>query len=248
MLLHKKRPLSFSIFGRLRKAVTILLTTSSDNNDSTEIKSIPTSNFKIERLLIEEYKFRGNCLIQLLHDFTGTFNLYFVLLGISISGLGVTYQFIGNIRIYLEQIIVIVLIVLGIANFLFFVRFISLVNIYLRNKTCMNIIREYYIKHFQNELPDIRTAFRLSMDYSASYKFRFILYSVLAIVDGVCFAGAAFLSVELWLHINNGSLLPLPSDVRPYIIALVVSIVVLLFHVLFSRLTLHEYGKKNLEI
>jgi hypothetical protein len=235
----QKRSLIFRILSKLTKATTSP-NQSQDNSISKEVKNDTVGNYNIEKLLIEEFRYRGNYSLQIVQAFTNSFNLYFVLLGISVSGLGITFQLIGKTQSFLEPLILLMFIIFGIANFLFFVWFITLVNVYIRNKTCMNMIREHYIKKNQNQISDINYSLQFSMNYGATFKYRFILYSVLTLADSLCFAGAAFISAEIWLHINNGSLYPLPSDLRPYFFALIVILIVPILHILFYRFTIYE--------
>ena len=217
-------------------------------NNLTEIKIITENDLKIENILMEEFKFRGDFLKQVSNDATSTFNLYFLFLGISISGISVTYQLSVKTPGYLQVLAILSFIIFGIGNSLFFVRFISLVHIYERHKAVINVIREYYIKRLQNQIPEIRNVFRISLEYSIPITYGLLLFSIFAIVDSLCFAGAAFLLTELWLHISNGSLLSFPSISLPYIIALMICILVLIFHFLFYRFTLYKHLKKIQEI
>jgi hypothetical protein len=224
------------------------LSTLQNLNDSIEVKITTENDLRIENILIEEFKFRGDFLKQVSNDATSTFNLYFLFLGISISGISVTYQLSVKTPGYLQVLAILSLIVFGIGNSLFFVRFISLVHIYERHKAVMNVIREYYITYLQIQLPDIRSVFRISLEYSIPITYGLLLFSIFAIVDSLCFAVAAFLLTELRLHTNYGSLLSLPSFSLPYIIALLTCILVLALHFLSYRFTLYRHLKKIQEI
>src|SRR5205085_30866 len=94
-----------------------------------------------------------------------------------------------------------------------------------------------------SQFPDISNVFLISMDSADYYSYSSILFSIFAVVDSLGFAGAVFVSVELWLGIKSASLLFLPSDLRPYVIGLLVGVIVLLSHILFLRLTLFKYAK-----
>src|SRR5438105_15451377 len=97
------------------------LSTLHDSNHLSEIKIITENNLKIESILMEEFRFRGDFLKQILNDTTSTFNLYFLFLGISISGISITYQLIVKTPTYLQLLAILSFIALGIGNTLFFV-------------------------------------------------------------------------------------------------------------------------------
>src|SRR5947209_7732215 len=98
-------------------------------NSLPEIKIITENDLKIESILIEEFRFRGDFLKQILNDVTSTFNLYFLFIGVSISGISITYQLISNTPTYLPLLAILSFFALGTGNTLFFVRFISLVHL-----------------------------------------------------------------------------------------------------------------------
>src|SRR2546423_1079385 len=121
------------------------LSTLHDSNHLTEIKIITENNLKIESILMEEFRFRGDFLKQILNDTTSSFNLYFLFIGISISGISITYQLTDKTLRSLQVLAILSFIIFGIGNTLFFIRFISLVHNYERHKAVLNDIREYYI-------------------------------------------------------------------------------------------------------
>ena len=186
-----------------------------DSNTISEIKIITENDLKIEQILIEEFRFRGEGLKQVASDITSTFNLYFIFIGISISGLGVIYQLAGGIRDNLQSLEALIFFILGLASSLFFVRFITLIRSYSRHRTCMDVIRAYYIKHLHSQIPDISSVFHLPMTHTEYYNFRTILYFTFGLADSLCFAAAVFLFAELRLGIRSNTILFLPSDLRP---------------------------------
>ena len=219
-----------------------------DNSIIPEIKIITENDLKIEQILIEEFRFRGECIKQIASDVTNTFNLYFLFIGISISGLGVIYQLTGGIRSNLQTSEALIFLILGVASSLFFVRFITLIRSHTRHKTCMDVVRAYYIKQLHSQIPDISNVFRISMDNTDYYNYRSILYSLFAVADSLCFAVAIFVFAELWFGIRSNTLLFLPSDFRPYIFGLLIGAIVLLIHILFIRIIVYPYPKNIQEI
>src|SRR5947207_5576723 len=85
-------------------------------NNLTEVKIITENNLKIESILMEEFRFRGDFLKQILNDTTSTFNLYFLFLGISISGISVTFQLTDKTLKSLQVLAILSFIIFGIGN------------------------------------------------------------------------------------------------------------------------------------
>jgi hypothetical protein len=94
----------------------------------------------------------------------------------------------------------------------------------------------------------MRNVFGIPLQTSVPISYVFILFSLFAVLDSLCFAGAAFVLTEYWLHINFGMLLSFPSDLRPSIVALLVCAFALIFHIQFYRFTLYKHIKKMQEI
>ena len=87
-----------------------------DSSTIPEIKIITENDLKIEQILMEEFRFRGECLKQVASDITSTFNLFFLFIGISISGIGVIYQLAGGIRNNLQTIEALIFLILGVTS------------------------------------------------------------------------------------------------------------------------------------
>src|SRR5258708_30653536 len=102
----------------------------------------------------------------------------------------------------------------------------------------MNVIREYYVKTLQSQIPDISIVFRTPREYGLPSTYAFLLFSVFVILDSLCFAGAAFVLTEFRLSIDNGSALSFPFVSRPSIIAAFICFLVLILHILFYTFTL----------
>lgn len=206
----------------------------------TELKIITENDLKIESILLEEFRFRGDFLKQVLNDASSTFNLYFLFLGVSISGISVLYNLVDKTISSLEVLLMFFCITFGIGNTLFFIRYLFINHTYQRHKAVMNVIREYYVKYHQNLIPDIKNVFRIPLEYSVPYVYVYILFSLSAILDSLCFAVAAFVLTEYWLNIHLNSLFSSPSDFRPYLIAILVCIIALISHIQFYRVIFYK--------
>lgn len=240
---QQKQPFWYR-FLRLSKNKKSPLSTFQNLNNLTEVKIITENDLKVETILMEEFKFRGDCIKQILSDITNTFNLYFLFLGVSISGIGVLYQLANKTLSFIQILVIMSLIIFGIGNTLFFIRFISLGHIYMRHRAVMNVIRGYYVVHLQSQIRDIRKVFGAPQEYgSPPATYGVLLLSILAAIDFLCFSAAAFILTELWLNINNGTFLSFPIDPRPYVIGLLIGSPALVLHVVFYKFTLGKHQK-----
>ncbi len=93
---QQKKPLAWYRFLHSSNHDAISSPAPQNLNNLTEVKIITENDLKIESILIEEFRFRGDSLKQVSNDATSTFNLYFLYLGISISGISVLYQLIDK--------------------------------------------------------------------------------------------------------------------------------------------------------
>ena len=91
-------------------------------SDLLEVKVITENDLKLESILMEEFRFRGDFLKQIMTDVNSTFNLYFLFLGISISGISITYQLTVKTLFSLEILAILSFVIFGIGNTLFFIR------------------------------------------------------------------------------------------------------------------------------
>jgi hypothetical protein len=82
-------------------------------------------SMKLENFLLEEYKHTSSISIQRMQDFNASLNLYFILGGIFISGVGLAYQFNLINKPFSEQVLMLFLFFFGVVHFFFFVRFTS---------------------------------------------------------------------------------------------------------------------------
>lgn len=58
-----------------------------------DIDSKLNGGLNLENFLLEEYKHGSAFILQIMQEITSALNLYFLLLGIFVSGLGISYQF-----------------------------------------------------------------------------------------------------------------------------------------------------------
>ena len=200
--------------------------------DNPGVNNALDSSINLQDFLLEDYKHGSAFIMQILQDITAALNLYFLLLAIFVSGLGVAYQSNLITKPILTPVLVAFLFAFGIIHFFFFVRFISFGFVYHETVERINGIREFYVQQFQTQIPAIKNVLS---SYSSSNSFytvflpiNTLLAFLLALTASLCFAGAAFLLSELVFNINGGKLFPFPADIRLYCIGLFVGVAVFL--------------------
>lgn len=102
------------------------------SNHSTDLGGNTTldASMKLENFLLEEYKHTGAFLLQTMQDLTASVNLYFVLVGVLVSGLGLAYNSGIILQPSVVPVLMIFLLVFGVIHFFFFARFISFAIVY----------------------------------------------------------------------------------------------------------------------
>ncbi|HLX55544.1 MAG TPA: hypothetical protein VKR83_00825 [Ktedonobacteraceae bacterium] len=200
------------------------------------------TTLRIENMLLEEFNYVALTAYQAMEDRARVSNLYYVLLGSLVSGLAIIYQFSEGTRTYSQTLLALLLVAMSILSLTFFEKFIRLRQAYRESLICMNMIKEFYIRQFQQQMPEIEQAFRWRLKtIPAGERFgsvTFIMSNLIALVGSVCLALATFMFMEPGLLFNHESILPLPA-----LIALMVFGVLLLLHILYYRRTLSKHSE-----
>src|SRR6266516_1957746 len=212
---------------------------SSESVSSTGEKLDAT--LKLENMLLEEFNYAGLTAYQSMEDRTRMFNLYLLLVGVLASGLGVVFQLRGSISIYSLPLAIALLLIAGIAGIAFFTKLIRLRQAWRESVICMNVIKEFYIQQFQRQMPRIERAFRWRLKTIPAGErlgsTTFIVCSTVALLESVCFAGAAF--------VGTNSVPILSGGVYPYIIAVVIFAIALFLNVLYYRHSLNVHNEQS---
>ncbi len=196
------------------------------------------ATLKIESMLLEEFNYATVTAYQAMEDRARMFNLYLLLVGVIASGLGAIYQLGGNANTYSRPLAIALLLIAGMVGIAFFVKLIRLRQAWRESVICMNVIKEFYIQQFQKQIPKIDRTFRWRLKTIPAGErpgsTTFIVCSTVALLESVCFAGAAF----VW--VNN---IPFfAGQVYAYFIAVVILAVALLLNVLYYQ---HSLNKRN---
>ncbi len=195
----------------------------------------------IENMLLEEFNYASVTAYQAMEDRARMFNLYLLLVGVVASGLGALYQLGGSVGIYSRPLAVTLLLIAGMIGATFFVKLIRLRQAWRESVICMNVIKEFYIQQFRRQMPQVERAFRWRLKTIPAGErlgsTTFIVCSTVALLESVCFAGAAF--------VGTNSVPILSSRVYPYIIAVVIFAIVLLLNVLYFQHSLNVHNEQS---
>jgi hypothetical protein len=193
---------------------------------------------KIENMLLEEYNYASLTAYQAMEDRARMFNLYLLLVGVIASALGALYQLGGHSSVFSRPLAISLLLIAGIVGIAFFVKLIRLRQAWRESAICMNVIKEFYIQRFQQQMPGIDRAFRWRLKTIPAGErlgsTTFIVCSTVALLESICFAGAAFVSV------NDISLFA--GQAYPYLIAIVILAGAFLLNVLYYQ---HALNKRD---
>ena len=209
-------------------------------------------------MLLAEFNYASTTAYQAMEDRARTFNLYLFIFGVLASGLGALYQLGNKLGPNTDLYAIALLIASGIMGVTFFITLVRFRQAARNSTIAMNVIKEYYIKHFEDTLPDVQDAFYWRMrTIPAGEKLRnaaFMIASTVAMLGSLCFAAAAVVLSEILLGTASPDLLKLPPNTLPYVIGAVVFILAFLLHVIYYRRvfskkrdskTLHEAARKQ---
>jgi len=198
------------------------------------------ATLKLEHMLLEEFNYASLTAYQSMEDRSRMFNLYLLLVGVLASGLGVVYQLRGSISTYSLPLAIAILLIAGIVGVAFFTKLIRLRQAWRESVICMNVIKEFYIQQFRRQMPRVERAFRWRLkSIPAGERFgstTFVVCATVALLESVCFAGAAFVIS------NNVAILS--TGASPYIIALVIFAIALLLNLLYFRRSLNVHSEE----
>ena len=178
--------------------------TSYQNSDSTEQDNSSNNkldaSLKIENMLLEEFNYASLTAYQAMEDRARITSFYYLLLGVLASGLAAIYQFSKGAHAIPQFIVVTLLLIAAIVSVTFFITIIRLRQAYRESVLCMNVIKEFYIQQFKQQMPAIERAFRWRLrtiplgERIGSVTFMFGYLN--ALIGSLCLAGAVFIGTE----------------------------------------------------
>ncbi len=201
------------------------------------------AGLRLDSMLLEEFNYAGVTAYQCMEDRARMFNLYLLLVGILASGLGAVYQLGDKVATYSQALALGLLLTTGVMGVAFFMKLIRLRQAYRECLIAMNVIKEYYIKHFAARVPDVRDAFRWRLlTVPAGERFgsvTFVVCNTVALLASMCFAAAAIV-VTAMAGGARGDLLAMPKGTFPYVLAAAVFLISMLGFTLHFRSALRK--------
>jgi hypothetical protein len=156
---------------------------------------------KIENMLLEEYNYAATTAYQAMEDRARMFNMYLLVVGILGSAFGAIYPLGGRAQNVIQPIAAVVLFAAGIAGIAFFVLLIRLRQAFRQSLITMAVVKEFYIREFQQQMPNIQHVFRWRLETVPSGEragsATFIVCHMVGFIGALCFAGCVFMSDEL---------------------------------------------------
>lgn len=206
--------------------------TSYQNNDSKDQASGSEIKFdtslKMENMLLEEFNYVSVTAYQAMEDRARITSFYYLLLGVLASGLAAVYQFGGGTHNVPLSLVTILLLIGALISISFFVTLIRLRQAFKESLLTMNVIKEYYIDQFKQQIPSIQHAFRWRLATMPKGErigsVTFMIAALNAIIGSLCLAGAVFIITEQPLT-GSGA----------FILALVVFIIAVSVHIYYYR-------------
>jgi hypothetical protein len=217
--------------------------TSYQNNDSPEQANGSNNkldaSLKIENMLLEEFNYVGVTAYQAIEDRARISSFYYILVGVLASGLAAIYQLSGGTHNVPLFLIAILLVVGALISICFFVTLIRLRQAYKESLISMNVIKEFYIEQFKQQIPAIEQAFRWRLHTMPKGErigsVTFMIAYLNAIIGSLCLAGAVFIFTEQPLS-GSGAI----------ILAFAIFIIAVLVHTFYYRKSLSK--KSDVEV
>jgi hypothetical protein len=195
-------------------------------NDDSNNKLIGTLN--IESILIEEFNYASVTAYQAVEDRARYTNFFFLTLGIVVSALGAISQIGGGTRSNSLPVVTILLLGVSILNINFFVGYVRTRQAYKESLICMTTIKEFYIRKFERQMPEIKYAFRWRFATMAKGErigsLTFMSSALSVFLGSLCLAGAVFIFTEQ----------PFSASVA-YILALAIFFIAVSVHIFYYR-------------
>jgi hypothetical protein len=190
--------------------------TSYQDNDSTGpgdpggpangSKNTLDASLKMENMLLEEFNYVSVTAYQAMEDRARISNFYYLLLGILATVLAAIFQFSGGTRNIPLSLVTILLIIGALISISFFVTLIRLRQAYKDSLITMNVIKEFYIDEFKQQMPKIEKAFRWRLETIPKGErigsVTFMIAFLNVIIGSLCIAGAVYFITEIPLSIT----------------------------------------------
>ena len=220
------------------------------DNKTTESGPTSTDNplnatLNIENMLLEEFNYVSLTAYQAMEDRARVSSLYYLLLGALASGLLAIYQVGASSHTTSQPLIVAILVLAGIMSVTFFEKILRLRQAYRESLISMNVIKEFYIRQFEREMPQIGLAFRWRLKTIPPGErigsVTFAISALIAFMGSFCLAGAVLIAMKPQILSKPGA-----TNVLDFGIPLLVFVIVLLAHVWYYRRALSKHKEAEI--
>jgi hypothetical protein len=206
---------------------------------------------KIENMLLEEYNYAATTAYQAMEDRARMFNMYLLVVGILGSAFGAIYPLGGNsARNFIQPIAAVVLFAAGVAGIAFFVLLIRLRQAFRQSLITMTVIKEYYIREFQPQMPNIVHAFRWRLKGipagERAGSATFIVCHMVGFIAALCFAGCVFMVNELLASAVPTTQFPSLALAQSLLAAILMFVVVMVWMVVYYRRALNAKDEQKI--
>jgi hypothetical protein len=184
-------------------------------------------------MLLAEFNYASITAYQAMEDRARISSFYYLLLGVLASGLAAIYQLSGGTHNVPLFLVVTLLVIGALISICFFVTLIRLRQAYKESLISMNVIKEFYIKEFKQQIPAIGHAFRWRLETIPKSErigsVTFMIASLNALIGSLCLAGAVFMGTE-----------QLFTELGASILAGMVFVIAILLHIFYYRRALSK--------
>jgi hypothetical protein len=211
---------------------------------SSEQKPTLDTTINLGDMLLEEYKQANTMALVTLNDRTQLFNNYLFLAGgFAAAAFGAISQLSRDgAGERFMPLVILTLLIIGLLGVVFFMQVLRLRLAFRQSLVAMDRIREYYIRQFRREVPDIDRAFLWDLDQApSSERLRsnsFLIAYVIAFMDSLFLAGAVFLSYQAYFSSNEANI----SGPMAFLLAGTVFVILALLHSLYYRRVLSRHS------
>jgi ADP-ribose pyrophosphatase len=148
----------------------------------------------LEAVLTQEFNYANVTAYQAQEDRARVFNLYLLLVGVLASALTAVYQLGDRAKQFTQPLAFLLLALAGLLGVVFFLKLIRLRQAFRDSLIAMNRIKEYYIRRFISQVPDIADAFHWRLRTIPKGEkvgtLTFLVCFTVALLGSLCFAGA----------------------------------------------------------
>ena len=209
------------------------------------------SGLKIENMLLEEFNYAATTAYQAMEDRARMFNMYLLVVGILGSAFGAIYPLGGGAaRSFIQPIAAVVLFAAGVAGIAFFVLLIRLRQAFRQSLITMNVIKEFYIREFQKQMPSVVYAFRWRLKGIPAGESRgsatYIVCHMVGFIAALCFAGCVFMGNELLAGAIPATQIQSLGLWQSILAASVVFLVILIWLVAYYRRALNAKDERKI--